>query len=567
MDEIKSIMTLLNVIFKNLKKAVQAVFDRKWCSIIVLTILTLLCFLPSFFSSFVYDDHALILENPLVTGKEIAWWETFSHPFPWKGNSFEYYRPVTILSYRFNTLGENPSPFLFHTVNILLHLTVVLLCFFWVRLLLKNNNTAFFSALLFALMPGHAETVFWISGRSDLIISVFFMAVLLSIHKLNKKLNIKYLTLIVVFFTFGILTKESMVVLLPLIVALYLGYERNGIKSRKGWQRSCLTILPLLFVFIGYIILRIVVVGSFFRTVDESGTATILQRIPLAGKVFLQAFLNLIYLPRPNIEYHWSQALNFNLYSIVGWFIVIIAITAWFKIKNVYIRHGIVITICGFLTYTHLLYSTELFAERYLYLPSIGFCLLLGAGYHWLRKRTNSSLITILAICWGLTIGIKTFNYGKVWKNDLTLWSYTVKISPKSPKALTNYGISLMNNSDSYEALKIFKKLQKLPGEDLKARILQLKALGRLKYNQAGVNLAYASLVKYPDSSELLFLLGRHEFKLGDKIAAKKTLENLEKLGKKNHQANKYAQRLRYELNTGRPWIKKTPLLKSTYIY
>jgi Flp pilus assembly protein TadD len=134
------------------------------------------------------------------------------------------------------------------------------------------------------------------------------------------------------------------------------------------------------------------------------------------------------------------------------------------------------------------------------------------------------------------------------------LWSYTVNVVPESPRALKNYGIALMKHGDVHGAINTFRKLRNYPGQELKGQILMLRAYGRMGRHKEGITLARAALLHYPHHPELLFLMGRHQFQLGDRSAAAETLKQLQSISVHDLEAAKYAHRLQYELNTGRPW-------------
>jgi hypothetical protein len=338
------------------------------------------------------------------------------------------------------------------------------------------------------------------------------------------------------------------------VIVLYVGSEKESIKSVQGWRRGVITAIPLVILFIGYLVLRLSVVGSLIPAEDETAGTTLLQRLPLSGKVFWQALCGLIYLPAPTVEYFWTDPLDFTWRSLAGWLVVVAAVIGWFRTRSVAVRHGIAIAVGGFILYSHLLASTELFAERFLYLPSVGFCLLAGEAHRRLKGKMGSRWVTILAVIWCLAVGLKTFSYAKVWRNDLTLWSYTVNVVPESPRALKNYGIALMKHGDVHGALNTFRKLRNYPDQELKGQILMLRAYGRIGRYKEGITLARAALLHYPHHPELLFLLGRHQFQLGDRFAAAETLKQLQNLSVHDLEAAKYAHRLQYELNTGRPW-------------
>jgi tetratricopeptide (TPR) repeat protein len=127
-------------------------------------------------------------------------------------------------------------------------------------------------------------------------------------------------------------------------------------------------------------------------------------------------------------------------------------------------------------------------------------------------------------------------------------------VVPESPQALKNYGVALMKDGHVHGALNAFRKLRNYPGQDLQGQLLMLKAYGRMGMYKEGITLARAALLHYPHHAEILFLLGRHQFKWGDRSAAAETLDRLQNLSAHDPEAAKFAHRLRYELNSGHPW-------------
>jgi tetratricopeptide (TPR) repeat protein len=82
------------------------------------------------------------------------------------------------------------------------------------------------------------------------------------------------------------------------------------------------------------------------------------------------------------------------------------------------------------------------FAERYLYLPSAGYVILLAAVLLWVKEKlphTVKSVTVVLIVLTGLyTVG--TVNRNNIWKNNFVLWADTVRKSPDSPFAHTSLG-------------------------------------------------------------------------------------------------------------------------------
>lgn len=104
-------------------------------------------------------------------------------------------------------------------------------------------------------------------------------------------------------------------------------------------------------------------------------------------------------------------------------------------------------------------------AERYLYLPSGGFVLLLGAAFEALRGAHYAvphgrALKKVSAVLFALLVfffSIITFKRNYVWRDEFSLWSATVAVSPISTRAFTNLGIILVDRGNYDEAIKLLR--------------------------------------------------------------------------------------------------------------
>ena len=85
------------------------------------------------------------------------------------------YYPITKLSYAIDYKIGNKNPFVFHLISILLHVINIILVFYFIKLLIQKFEIAIVAALLFAIHPLQVESVTWISARSILLFSTFFL--------------------------------------------------------------------------------------------------------------------------------------------------------------------------------------------------------------------------------------------------------------------------------------------------------------------------------------------------------------------------------------------------------
>jgi hypothetical protein len=120
----------------------------------------------------------------------------------------------------------------------------------------------------------------------------------------------------------------------------------------------------------------------------------------------------------------------------------------------------------GMLPYLHFTMLMVVMAERFLYLPSVGFALAVGAGAdrlatHVRRPAIVYCLIVILAIGYGL----RTADRNRDWADDLTLWQATVLATPTSELARAELGRALCAADQPVEALPLLAAAaRKAPG-------------------------------------------------------------------------------------------------------
>ncbi|XP_034528836.1 protein O-mannosyl-transferase TMTC2-like [Notolabrus celidotus] len=93
-------------------------------------------------------------------------------------------------------------------------------------------------------------------------------------------------------------------------------------------------------------------------------------------------------------------------------------------------------------------------AERVLYIPSIGFCLLVATGARtlYIRLRTRGSKALLLCLCVGLVLlnGLRTFQRNRDWSNEENLYKSGISVNPA--KAWGNLGNVLKNQGKMAEA-------------------------------------------------------------------------------------------------------------------
>ena len=198
----------------------------------------------SIFGGFVQDDNKVIVGDPeMGTVRALA--STWTRPYYWREVEKSVYRPVTSFSFYLNSLITGKEAWGFRLGNVLIY---VFMCWlvFEVMTKITDKKRAFWGALIFAVLPIHAEVVNNIVGRAEMLSLGFLLLAVL------KNFGGKW-DLSALFLVLAMLSKETAVVGIPIL--LYLIWTRKG---KERWPASIFVMMAL----IGFVALRVVVLGG-----------------------------------------------------------------------------------------------------------------------------------------------------------------------------------------------------------------------------------------------------------------------------------------------------------------
>lgn len=151
---------------------------------------------------------------------------------------------------------------IYHMVSILLHLAVSILFFLLFMKLLKNKLLSIVATVLFVLMSGYVEVVFWISGTGHLFNAVFILLSLYFFILWHDKKKKAYFLISIISATLSLLFHELGVVM-PFIIISYM-YAFGNMKSLKRFFRN----IPVILYFIpvaAYLIVRFTAGSHWFN--------------------------------------------------------------------------------------------------------------------------------------------------------------------------------------------------------------------------------------------------------------------------------------------------------------
>jgi len=230
---------------------------RKGVALISLAVavVAVVVYLPTLSYEFVWDDNSLIVNNTVLAHSGIK--DIFSRDF-WAGTRAEqepaavlpYYRPVTSLSFWLDQKIAGIKPWYFHLINVILGAGSAVLVVLVVWELLHSAVWAGIAGLLFATHPNHTEAIAYVSGRSDLLVTLFLGFAGFALLRSLRKRNWRWWLVIPLGYGLALLSKES-AFLFPLLV-VWTPFLIQGRMPRGFW----LVLLTLFLIGAGYLGLR-----------------------------------------------------------------------------------------------------------------------------------------------------------------------------------------------------------------------------------------------------------------------------------------------------------------------
>jgi hypothetical protein len=397
-----------------------------WSPHFALGLLTFAAYANSLADGFITDDQFQILNNPVVTGSRSIASALGSGVWAFLGYRGNYYRPLQFLIYGLTYRAFGPSAFAFHLLMVVLHAANTALVYSLARRLFSGRapGAAWVAAALFALHPIHTEAVNWIAALPDVLVTTFALAGVLWFAAQEAAPNAWQILAHCAIFFAALLSKETGAMLLP----LYAGYQwlRGG---RRNWAMYA----GMLGMFALYLALRIHALGGL---APAQGTFN-----HLGGGEF--AMSAIVILAQYCVALVWPFGLNFFhvFHAVTGlsWqlaaSLAALGAIAWAAVR--YRRERVAVfaviwmaaSIAPALNISGV--GQNVFAERYLYLPSVGFAILAGLFLAWFAGvRPAWAWPAAAAIL--LAFSGETILRNRDWKDDFTLLQVTLRQSPNS---------------------------------------------------------------------------------------------------------------------------------------
>ena len=452
---------------------------KKWIFATVAFLFAFLLYSNTFKHSWVLDDYGVFNNNIFVTQGVSGFSDIMTHSYRHGSGNFtdNLYRPVSQLMFATEWELSPDNPGLSHFVNVLFYaLNALLLCIILRKLFHQYNQWIPFAiTLLYIAHPIHTEVVANIKSRDEIVSFFFVLLTLLlflqsiSSQSITKKMIFWGLSFIL--FTLGMFTKESGITMLAAFPLIFYFFKKAKIKDYLATFVVLGLSIGIYFVTKNSVLeagihkggFTVAIVDNYFYDADLfTGWAT---AIMLLGK-----YVWVLVFPHPlacDYSYNQLPLVTFgNIWAIVSLlFYLGITIYAIFHIrKKSPISFGILFFIITMsITSNLIIRFGSSFGERFLFVPSLGFCiaivfLLISIfklnPYEQKLGPQNSKISLITLFTFVLVLfSFKTISRSSDWKDQMTLFSTDVTSSPNSAHMRLYYALAIRDDAKKYDEL------------------------------------------------------------------------------------------------------------------
>jgi tetratricopeptide (TPR) repeat protein len=445
------------------------------------------------FNGWTLDAEVDILANRLVRGPASALPALLTGDYTAGSNlPSGFWRPVLLLCYWILWRLGLGTPIAFYAANVALHAGISIGVYHLARRLGAAAAAALAGALLFAVHPVHADVTAGVVGLKDLLAAAGFVGGYLLLldaraaaaagdgHR-SRTLTAGALGA----FLAGVLSKESALALLPSVALIDLGgalmrrgevaaAAPRGKRTDRPAARSGRSLLALQYagmlavVAVKFGLQRAFLGGTIERVAIDpvDNPLALLPAIEsrLQALSFVPFYLRLLFWPArlaPDYSYD-ALPLAATAMPPSAWLGLVLGLAALAGAGVALVRRNrlpfaaLVLGVVTYLPVSNLLVTLGTnAAERFLYLPSIGFCLAVGCGVGWLAEGPRPGA----RLAWGtlallVVLGIvRSDRRNRDWADKYTLWNAAHEVVPRNLKVVLNLSQHLLTRGDVDRAL------------------------------------------------------------------------------------------------------------------
>jgi tetratricopeptide (TPR) repeat protein len=443
-------------------------------------------YLNSLNNQFTNWDDGMIYGNPAIRNLN---WESIKKIFtPQRAST---YQPVRVLSYAVDYSLWSLNPLGYHITNIFFYILTCYMVFLTLRGLsshLRGGEASdshfrvgLFGSLLFAAHPVHVEAVAWLAARKEVLQGFFFFLAfflyLLAKEK-ERRRKLALLGLVLISSLLAILSKPSAVVFPAVLLIYEISVRKNRWMDflKSHWRFFLISILiSLVFIFI---VMKVMLDAGGVKAYRGGN---FLNNFLLSFYVFIYNIKLLVLTINYSAAYAMKdpgKMLGLVLFSSVGMTLLLSGLAIWSLKKTKVIFFAFFFFLVALLPYLNVIPISTLLADRYVFIPSFSYCLLMGIGFERLYTfrlaRFSEGFLKLLSVSLFLFLlvgySFMTIQQNRIWENSYTLWSDAVEKQPESNTANSLMGVVYMELGMDEKAVEYLEKAVQILPYDYESR-------------------------------------------------------------------------------------------------
>jgi tetratricopeptide (TPR) repeat protein len=418
--------------------------------------------------SFLFDDRAQILLNPQIQSWKYLLRLLTTHVWSQKAveTLIPLYRPVfsVWLLLIYSLVGS--TEWAWHAVSLALYVLTIYLVYRLAEELLKHHLAAAITALIFAVHPIHIEAVCWISACNELLIGPLTAAsILLFLRQLRLKAQAfwSYRTFLsLLAWMAALFAKESV---LPLVAVFpYAAWQFTRRKSSFEQQTKAVALRsgPYFGAVFLYLAVRLSALGKAGLPAGSHAWRQVAYSAPSLLGFYMQ---KLVY-PTGLSSFYLNPLVSSA--SVKMWVIVVLifgtlSLLSWLSRKHLEVGVGTILLLGPLVPVigaAKIFLDGDAVHDRYLFLPSMGLCLIVGMAVRPLLGKSNvartSALAVILAVVGGFAWLAATQE--SYYRDEEAYFGRALEINPTNVLVMDYLGDSYMRALRMPEALALFER-------------------------------------------------------------------------------------------------------------
>ena len=427
---------------------------------------------------FVYDDVPQILKNPAIQDWRYLPQYYTSHVWAaiYPDSAGNYYRPLFLLWLRLNYALFGAAPAGWHATSILCHIVATCLVFRIAQQLTGDRMIGFAAALLFGLHPAHIENVAWISGVTDPLMACFVLGSCAAFLNFLSSRKVSQLAWSLGLFALALLSKETAVVLPLLIFALSLVRpgitQNNRAPNTRQADHPPHKAVAAMRQAAPYVLLALIYAGVRYWALGGFAHPTI--SIPWTEVFLTWPSVLCFYAKHLLLPLHLSEfySLNYVGRATAGsllWplaLLLALGLALYFLIRILPQKQvasfALALIVLPLLPVLDLRSLTpgDIAHDRYLYLPSAGFALLVALSIAALERYLPERQRVIAPAAFigivSLTFAALTLTEQTQWGNDIRLYSRGAESASDNLTVRDNLANALLAANQPERAIPLY---------------------------------------------------------------------------------------------------------------